>query len=65
MRYNELTGVNCRASVMPLDVPEPKGPLIILGCTFMEVYYSVFDRDRNQVGFAKAIHNEEREIISE
>ncbi|KRW98489.1 Aspartic peptidase domain [Pseudocohnilembus persalinus] len=46
----------CLNTFFSLDVPEPKGPLWILGDIFMSKYYSVFERGENQnrVGFAKS-----------
>jgi len=50
----------CRAMMMPLDVPFPHGPAWILGDVFMQKFYTIFDRDRNSVGFALAKHDEEK-----
>lgn len=45
---------SCRPGLSNLDVPQPNGPVWILGDMFMMRYFSVFDRDSNQVSFAKA-----------
>lgn len=30
--------------------------MFIMGDAFMSIFYTVFDRDNNRVGFAKAVH---------
>lgn len=39
---------------MTLDVPEPKGPLFVFGDIVLRKLYTVFDRDANKIGIAKA-----------
>jgi len=46
----------CSVALMTLDIPPPKGPLFIFGDPFLRKYYTVYDREKLQVGFALAKH---------
>mmetsp|Transcript_21513 Transcript_21513/g.31502 ORF Transcript_21513/g.31502 Transcript_21513/m.31502 type:complete len:406 (-) Transcript_21513:180-1397(-) len=46
------SGTQCMLSFMGLDIKEPQW---ILGDPFMRTYYTVFDMEKKQVSFAKAV----------
>lgn len=45
---------SCISTLMGMDMPEPVGPLIILGDAFLRKWYSVYDLGNDAVGLAKA-----------
>merc|ERR1719231_187609 len=46
----------CKVSLMRLDVPPPNGPLFVFGIPFLQKFYTVYNRNTKQVGFAVAKH---------
>ncbi|KAH8595269.1 putative vacuolar protease A [Bisporella sp. PMI_857] len=45
---------SCISSFTPMDIPEPAGPLAILGDAFLRKWYTIYDLGNNSVGLAKA-----------
>ncbi|KAI8868094.1 aspartic endopeptidase Pep2, partial [Ramicandelaber brevisporus] len=62
-KYYTLTGKDyilqvqssCISSIMAMDIPAPAGPLWIVGDAFLRKFYTVYDLDKNAVGFATAV----------
>lgn len=44
----------CLGSLMQMDL---KDDMFLVGDIFMRKFYTVFDRDNDRVGLAKAVHN--------
>ena len=47
----------CEVGMIALDVPFPEGPVYVLGDIFLMKWYTIYDRDNSQVGFALAKHD--------
>lgn len=43
----------CMLALTAIDVPKPRGPLMILGDVFMRKYYTIFDYQNSRVGLGK------------
>jgi hypothetical protein len=54
--YVDKDGERCDVSLMPLDVPPPKGPLFVFGIPFLQKFYTVYDEVNRQIGFGVAKH---------
>eukprot|EP00913_Durusdinium_trenchii_P020200 g18979.t2 len=47
----------CSFSLMPLDVPPPRGPLFIFGDPFLRRFVTIYDKSGPSVGFAVSKQN--------
>lgn len=45
----------CVSAFTGLDIPEPLGPIYIIGDVFLRRYFTVYDLGRDAVGFAEAV----------
>ena len=50
--------LDCKSAFMSINVPEPRGPILIFGEYFMKKFYTVFDRDQKVLGFSIANQND-------
>eukprot|EP00930_Biecheleria_cincta_P045337 TRINITY_DN31257_c0_g1_i1.p1 TRINITY_DN31257_c0_g1~~TRINITY_DN31257_c0_g1_i1.p1 ORF type:complete len:636 (+),score=122.36 TRINITY_DN31257_c0_g1_i1:103-2010(+) len=52
--YMDRDANGCSFSLMPLDVPPPRGPLFIFGDPFLRRFVTIYDKSGPSVGFAVA-----------
>lgn len=55
--YVKKTEDGCFHQLMAIDVPPPRGPIVLLGDPFLRRYYTIYDRDSLRVGVAFAKHS--------
>lgn len=54
--YVKKAGSRCYHQFLMIDMPEPRGPAILLGDPFMRRYMAIFDRESLKIGLSFAIH---------
>lgn len=60
--YMDKDETGCSFSLMPLDVPPPRGPLFIFGDPFLRRFVTIYDKSGPSVGFAVSKHEAMDEI---
>lgn len=54
--YVRKVNGQCFHQFMELDIPPPRGPVLLLGGPFLRRYYTIYDRESLRVGVAFAKH---------
>jgi hypothetical protein len=66
--YSDVAAKNdsyCISAISAVDIQiQNQKNLFILGDVFMQIYYSIFDRDKNRIGLAKAKRDGEEMVYT-
>lgn len=54
--YVKRVGSKCYHQFLAIEVPPPKGPVVLLGDPFLRRYMTIYDRDSLQIGLSFAKH---------
>lgn len=54
--YVRKYGGKCYHQFLPLDIPPPRGPVVLLGSPFLRRYYTIYDRETLRIGIAFSKH---------
>jgi len=60
----EIPNIICRPTLMPLELPAPLGPkLFIWGEPVLRQYYTVYDWEKQRIGFGTSVHIKDHEVL--